>query len=324
MMKNERDSAPMLRVKQGVYSRRHALRTLLATSALFTPLRGLAQFDVSTRPWAPAQPHGAFATSLPLRLLKIRHSAFLVELNSVRVGIDLCFATNLNMGPLFSAPSSTRLPESVGELDLLLFSSARGDHFDAFALKRMPHRNATCLVADAALAKRLRNLGFRRIEQVRAGQQISLRGLEITVSPSQELWGLGAAVGFHLRCATRSVWHMGAPPPLDLFSATVDFARRHPAEVVLACADGQRLLGRPLGMALDDALLLGALAQARIVIPQHDAAKPTPLAALLWERPPMRPLSLPPTTRLVSLESNIWYRVRERSLLETHDESGIE
>ena len=310
MMKNELGGVPASGSAVGRYSRREVLRRLLTASAVLYSVPGLAQFANAVGPLRPAS-HGPVVPHL--RLLKIRHSSFLVELNGVRLGIDLCFAPNLNLGPLFSSPRPSLTPESIGDVDVLLFTSARGDHFDASALKKMTHRDATCIVADAGLAKRVRNLGFHRVIQVHAGEQVSVRGLDIRISPSLDLWAPGPAVGFHLHCGERSVWHMGAPPPLDFFSAPVDFAKANPAEVVLACADGQRLFGRPCGMALDDALLLAALAKARIVIPQHDDAAVSPLAVLFADRQPMNPLSLPHTTRLVSLEHGVWYRVRKRS-----------
>lgn len=297
------------------YSRRqvlHMLWTVPAWTAGLGPALARAAGETSTFRSAPlplADSPDADSASVSLGVLKIRHSAFLIDFPQVRIGVDLCLAQNLNFAPFFWAPPVALPPDAIGALDLLLFSSARGDHFDALALKRQPNRHARCLVPDASLAKRLRNVGFRNVQIVHAGQQLTHRELHVTVSPSADLWGNGDAVGFHLRHGARSIWHMGAPPPLDLFASTVDFAQQHPAEVVLACADGQAVWGRPLGMALDDALLLATLARARIVIPQHDDATASVLGQLFFRRPPRRAVTLPHSARLVSMEPNIWYRI---------------
>lgn len=249
-----------------------------------------------------------------LRLLKVRHSTFLLELDDTRALVDPCFSRGLGFGPLFDAAPPSLLPEDVGALDLLLVTSSRPDHFDPRGVRRLARRDAFCMAPDEDVAKRLRSAGFSRVRVVAPGDVFELRGVKVEVSPSEDGLGLAPQVGYRLSRRGRSVWHMGAPPPVEVFADTAAFARQHPSEVVLACWDGTRALGRRLSMGAADGELLAALAKARFAIPQHDGGPPGLLGALLLERGPARREPLPQGPRVFVVEPGVWYRVASTSV----------
>ncbi len=250
-----------------------------------------------------------------LRLLKIRHSTFLVEIDGVRALFDPTFARDLGLGPLLTARPPALEPERVGRHELLLVTSGRADHVDAASLRRLGDGRPWCFVPSDDVASALRDAGHRRVRVVVPGDVFEAAGVEVSVSPSQDGLSGAAAVGYRLSRRGRALWHMGAPPPLDVFADPVRWARAHPSEIVLACWDEFASAdGRRITMGALDGQILAALADARVVVPAHDDAVPTWLGGLLLRREPgPSARSLPRGPRVVVVEQGVWYRVSEDS-----------
>lgn len=254
-----------------------------------------------------------------LRIMRVRHRTTLVELGSAagdeyrgprRALLDPCFSPGLGAGMVFRAGEVPLLPEEVGEIDLLLVSAHEPGAFSGDSTRRLRGRSASCLVADERTACTLRHQGYRRVRVVVAGDVFRTRDVVVHVSPSRAVLG-GPAVGFHLERGARTLWHAGAPPPLDVADGAIAFARTQRAEVMTACPWGLSLAGRPLTLDREDALILAGLCQARYALLLDDDAAPTALAAfVLTARPGSR--RVPPGSRVkvAILEPGRWYRVR--------------
>jgi L-ascorbate metabolism protein UlaG (beta-lactamase superfamily) len=260
-----------------------------------------------------ALPARAATEPASLRLCKLRHSSFLVELGGVRALFDPSFARGLGFGPLLEAPEPGLTASRVGAHQLLLVTSGRADHFHARGARELKGRDTWCLAPSDAVAKKLRGLGYARVRVVGSGDVVMAAGVEVRVSPAAEDVFGGAAVGYRLTRGGRSLWHTGAPRPLDMDGGPVRFAREHESEAVLACWDALSVPhGRRVTMGALDAQLLAALARARVVIPQHDDARPSWLGGLVLgsERGPER-RSLPGGPPMVVVERGVWYRLRQ-------------
>jgi L-ascorbate metabolism protein UlaG (beta-lactamase superfamily) len=246
-----------------------------------------------------------------LRLLKVRHSTFLVELADRRVLVDPAFSRGLGFGPLVDAPQPALPAHRVGALDLVCVTQARSDHFDPRGIAELPGRRSHCFVPDEGSARKLRHLGFSRVRVVRPGDRFWVGGVRVDVSPASDgLFG-GPAVGYRFGRAGRSLWHTGATAPLDLDDGPARWAREHKSEVVLACWDGAEVAdGRRLSSGPLDAQLTAALARARVVIPQHDDAHPTLVGRGLWSREEgVASREIRDGPRVVVVERGVWYRV---------------
>lgn len=252
------------------------------------------------------------ATSL--RVLKLRHSSFLVELGDARALVDPCFSRGLGFGALVDAPEAALPPGRVGRHEALLVTCGRPDLFSPRTLAALPGRDAYCLVPDDDVRKALRYLGYRRVRVVRGGDEVRVAGLDIAVAPSVDGLGARPAVAYRIARDGRSVFHAGAAPPLDLAGDLVRWARKRWAEVVVAPWDAWTLGGRRrLTMGSLDAQLLAALMRARAVVSSCDDARPSAVGGLLMSREPGAPQrELAEGPRVVVAEPGVWYRVAAR------------
>lgn len=252
-----------------------------------------------------------------LRVLKVRHATFLLDLDGARVLLDPWFSAPPGPVLFTSAPEAALSVLEVGRPHLLLVTSGSWDRFDPRSLHELPSRSAFCLVPDEPTAKALRNLGFRRVRQVRAGDQLRVRGVDVDVGPARDDWR-GPAVSYRLERAGRSVWHTGSLVPLDVDDRPGRWAREHPSEVVLGGFDEGPGAALADALGRDDAYLLARLARARYLMPQGDEVRPaSPWAALLtlWtgalgsdEGTPRVP-GVVGGPRVVLAERGLWYRV---------------
>jgi len=246
-----------------------------------------------------------------LRLMKLRHSMFLLELGDRRALVDPCFSRGLGFGPVLDVAPPALPAERVGRYDLLLVTSGRADQFSARSLKELPGRSAWCLVPDETVARKLRHAGYRRVRVVAGGDRLEVAGLQVEVAPSVDALTGRAAVGYRLARGPRSIFHAGTPPPLDLAADLVRWARQHPTEVALCPWDAWTLAdGRRVTMGSLDAQLLAALLRARTVVATCDDARPSLVGGLLATRVPGAPRSeLADGPRVVVAEPGVWYRV---------------
>jgi len=248
-----------------------------------------------------------------LRLLKVRHSTFLVEMGGARLLFDPWFS-RVMAPPLLDAPPAALSPRDVGHVDAILVSAAWPDRFDLFALRRFADRQALCLVPDERAARRLRSAGFSRVEVVTGGQRVEAGRFAVDVSPALQ-GGPSPSVGYRVEAGGRTLWHTGPLAPLEVSDAPAHFALEHPSEVVLASARTGLLERLELAMGNDDAQLLGRLASARYVFAHSDELSLAgPLKETLGKLVD-EPEALVPSVsapRLVAAERGLWYRVVAR------------
>ena len=95
-----------------------------------------------------------------------------------RVGVGLCVATGGPRRHVAPALSLRQLPE----LDLILISHAHFDHLDRPTLARLP-KNVPVVTADQT-ADLVRDLGFRRVNELRWGESLRVGSAAITARES--------------------------------------------------------------------------------------------------------------------------------------------
>lgn len=245
-----------------------------------------------------------------LRMCKVRHGTFLVGLAGVTVLVDPCFSRNLVPPWIGTSASPARTGEHLGETRLVLVTSPRQESFSPRHLRTLAASQPHCLVPDERVAKQLRHLGLRRVRKVHAGDVMHVAGVQVSVSP-RATGPAGEAVGYHLAAQQRTVWFPGDGPPLDVDTDLLRFARRHPAEVLVARVTAAPPTGgRSARMGAEDARLLALQLGAAFCIGAYDDVTPTWLGKLL--SPPGSSAVLPGAERGYEtsvVEPGVWYRV---------------
>ncbi len=249
------------------------------------------------------------ADAATLRIFRVRGRTLLVDLGGRRVLVDPCFAEDLGASVLYDAPPASIAPEDTGDVDVLLVTAREPGAFDGASTARLRGRRASCFVPDEQTAKILRYQGFRRVRVVRAGDVFETRDVVVSMSPSGSLLGADA-VGFHLSRGGRTLWHAGAPPPLDVAAGAAQFARDHGAEVVAACALGLSFAGAPRTLDREDALLLAGLSHARYAVLLGDDIGLSALGGLVVKAEPgWRRVPQGVRVRPIVVEEGRWYRI---------------
>ena len=250
-----------------------------------------------------------------VRLRKIRHTGFLLEMGGQRVAIDPWVSRLPGVGVWSQAKPALVDANAMGDVDVLCLSGGGAPQVDAAVLQSLRHRErVACLVPDDDVAKRLRQWGYRKVRVVQPGDVVGVRSLDVTISPGGTRFA-DRQIGFHFKARQKTpsasglqVWHMGAPTSFDDDNAVARFARQVTADLVLAHLSPFGRGGWTQTLPPDDALLLAHAAHARWVVPQGDALSPTwPTSWVLPSPPP--PTALPPGVsplRLVNLDDSGW------------------
>ena len=114
------------------------------------------------------------------RVTYVGHATALIELGGRRVLTDPLLRNRLGHLRRHGAPPGA----AVGtDLDLVLISHLHLDHLDPPSLERIDHH--TELVVPAGARDLLRRLGFRRVYEVVAGDEIRTRGLRIVATHAE-------------------------------------------------------------------------------------------------------------------------------------------
>lgn len=286
---------------EGLPGRALSRRTLLWLAAIALPR------------FAYAGASSAGGSAAELRLCKVRHGTFLVDLAGVRVVIDPCFSRHLVSPWLGASVSPARKVEHLGETRLLLVTSPSGETFSPRHLRSLARSQPRCLVPDERVAKQLRSLGLRRVRRVRAGDVMSVAGLRVSVSPRAS-GPAGDAVGYHLSARQRSLWFPGDGPPLDVDTGPLAFAGRHPAEVLITRGRAEPgFVGGTGRMGAEDARLLALQVGAAFCIRAYDDVRPAWLGKIL--APSRSAIVQPGPERVFEpsiVEPGVWYRVPKR------------
>ena len=212
-------------------------------------------------PWQPpVLPAGA------ADIVHVGHSTHLVRVAGLRVLTDPWFFDPAH-GGMWHEHGPWVAPEHMGELDLVLITHEHPDHADPQALDRLDKR-ALVVVATAALAARVRGLGFAAVERLSPWQSLSHRGLEISAVPAlHDIY----EVGYVLRADAQRIYFAGdSALHRDLPSIAERFA---PTTAILP-VDGTRLRGEPrLVMNPTDAVQAVQVLKPRLVVTSHADAR---------------------------------------------------
>jgi len=226
------------------------------------------------------------------RLLLLRHQSVLLELAGRRVLIDPSLEPSFSAQGLVTAPRAALEPERVGPLDVVVITSGEPWSFDPRTMARLDIAHARVLVPDEDTARRARRF-TRRVRVLAPHAVTAVAGLTVRASPGRGAFhqlvntSVGRAMGVHLTVpGTKSLWHTGLVPPLDVDANAVVFARANAADVVLGCGWGASLrAGGPALIAdIDDATALATLCGAHTIVPLgvNDAPAPAGLFQFVW------------------------------------------
>ncbi len=275
---------------------------------------------VALPPWGGLARAQAGATDV-LRFLPLRHSSVLVEVAGRRVLFDPSLQPSFSAQGVFSGPPVQRDARHLGPIDVVCVSSGDATSFDPRTVAQLAGSDAAgprFLVPDDDVAKRVRQLGFRRVRVVAVGDVTATVGLRIQASPARGI--LSAGLGYAVEGGGARVWHSGLVPPLEVDADAGIFAERNPpCDVAFVCAWGLRLRsgGPALFADVDDAAVLGRLARSTITVPVATDAHPAGVFSLVFETggrptstPPLLPTAPSSSSSLTVAERERWHRLR--------------
>jgi L-ascorbate metabolism protein UlaG (beta-lactamase superfamily) len=209
----------------------------------------------------------------------IGHATALIRYARARVLTDPLFARSLYTLRRLRAPG---LPDGALEsIDVVLLSHAHADHLHRPSLERLD-RKAT-IVAPAGV--HVPKLGFADVVPVRAGDAVTVAGLDITAVPANHRVGFaghGRALGYVIRGDGPTVYFAGES---GYFAGFMEVGARFRPDVALLPISGYR----PLALRRDHLSPLDAIYAfedlgAQLLVPIHHGA-----FALGYE-PPAEPL----------------------------------
>jgi L-ascorbate metabolism protein UlaG (beta-lactamase superfamily) len=219
--------------------------------------------------------------TLPLRFMKLRHGALVVEVGGRLVLVDPWLSRGPGSGLIVSTGESPIEPDGLGRIDLILLTSSTPDRLSSSTLRALPEKRARCLVPDERSARVCREAGFERVRVIEPDERLSTVGLEITTFVCRPAGLLPISLGFHVAAHERSVLIAGALLPLVVDDAVGRFARDHAAEIAFLPRPDRAIAPGDLAASDDDLILIARLARARAVVPIADAVRAGPLAAPL-------------------------------------------
>ncbi len=202
----------------------------------------------------------------------IGHSSFLIEIGGKRVMVDPVFARYLIVLKRRRKPG-VRLRD-LPPIDLILLTHAHMDHLNRPSLRAIARRNrGVVLVVPRAVEDLVRNLGFADVRTMEPWQQLTLVGVEITMTPARH-WGARmfndvhrGYGGYVLRTGAASVYHSG---DTAYFPGFLDIGKRLKPEIALLPIGAYSPDSfRGVHTSPEDALRAFADLGARVMVPMH-------------------------------------------------------
>lgn len=248
------------------------------------------------------------ATAGPLKVMRVAHSAVLLDLGGPKVLTDPWFSEKPGYQP--GEPLGIT-PEQLPRLSAVVASHAHYDHFDVETFARYPHRDVPFFVGpdmvDAARA-----VGFTNVRELAAGEQVQVGELTITAGPGAhgsvgEITFLLEANGFRVFFAGDSL----LTPELRTFARAAA-----PVDLILPPVNGLHAVGMQQVMNAEEAAELSGLLQAAVAVPTHYAFRGswfTETFILSYDGTPARFVDAlrvhSPATRAQLLETGQWLTI---------------
>lgn len=122
----------------------------------------------------------------------IGHATVLLRLGGINILTDPVFSSRIGLcfGPLTCGPRRLIRPavhlKQLPPIDLILLSHAHFDHLDRPTLARLDRR--TTVVTAPRTTDLVRDLGYRRIHELRWGEALEVKGVSISAVPVRH-WG---------------------------------------------------------------------------------------------------------------------------------------
>ncbi len=114
------------------------------------------------------------------RVTFVGHATVLLEVDGTRILTDPLLRERI--GPL--RRHGHRIPpEELGPIDLVVVSHAHLDHFDPASLGRL--EGTPTILVPRGVGRKLRSEGFARVEEVVAGDVLTLRGVSVSVTKAR-------------------------------------------------------------------------------------------------------------------------------------------
>ncbi|HEX8951916.1 MAG TPA: MBL fold metallo-hydrolase, partial [Polyangia bacterium] len=217
----------------------------------------------------------------------IGHATALIRYARARLLTDPLFARSLYT---LRRLRPAGLPDGALEsIDVVLISHAHADHLHAASLERVAASSGRAATIVAPAGVRVPPLGFRDVIPMRAGDVVSVAGLEITAVAAKHrvgLFGRGRALGYVVRGDGPTVYFAGES---GYFSGFMEVGARYRPDVALLPIGGYRpnALRRDHLSPLDALYALEDLG-AQLMVPIHHGAfalgYEAPAEPLIWLR----------------------------------------
>jgi L-ascorbate metabolism protein UlaG (beta-lactamase superfamily) len=232
-----------------------------------------------------------------MRLTRIGHSCHLIEIGGRRLLTDPWFTVKPTYDPGEHVASTV---DGLPDLDGILITHEHYDHCDLDALRS---RTDVPLVAPGTVVGRARDLGFRDVRELEAGDATRLGDVTVTATPA--LHGVHE-VTYVIEGDGRTVFFGGDTLRIPELDRLPD--RFGPFDLALLPING--LCVRPAGhrqvvMNATEAAELTAVLRPRVVVPHHYAFTSGRLGDLLITRAEREPVAFAEAVRRLAPDTEV-------------------
>ena len=198
-----------------------------------------------------------------MRVTYIGHATLLIEMGGLRLLTDPNFDPKL--GKILPRVSAPGIPlDQLPQLDAVLLTHAHADHLSFDSLDRLP--KSTPVFAPPAVATWLNRLGYRHVNALPPGEELTLGALRINAAVATHR---GNRYGFDRWRADASMYLLTSDAESCFFAGDtalfgdMKFIGMDKVDVMLTC------IGDHFTMGPKDAAMAVMLVHPKVVIPMH-------------------------------------------------------
>jgi len=191
----------------------------------------------------------------------IGHSTLLMDVAGKKVVTDPWYNEPVYGGIYHRRPPGIPL-EKLADVDVILISHAHKDHYDEKALARL-NKEALVIVPDDKLARRVRGLGYSKVEKLRPWERKSDGGLTVVAVPADHPV---YQVGYVVKGGERTFYFAGDTRTVPDFSTILEEFK---IDVALLPIAGLKMFFIRAVMGPEDAAKAAKALGAKVVIPIH-------------------------------------------------------